>query len=386
MVILRNVLQRQRNRRIAIQAFLLALIALFAWYMVDRALDLDLGFDFLSGPGGFAIATQWLTSYEATDTRWVAYYAGIVNIIRLVAIGIVLAIILGTLLGIARLSSNWLLSTSASFYVETIRNIPLLVQIIFLYTAVLLQLPRIADGYSAFDAFYLNNRALAVPFFDATDGFGIWLILLIIGGAAAWATYRYVSKKEESVGSSQHPITIALAAFVVLGAVTFLITGLPLDPESPTLSTTGVGVTTLTGGLQVTPEFAAVLLGLVIYTSSFIAEIIRGSIQALPVGQGEAAAALGLNYYQRLTLIILPQAMRIAIPPLTNQFLNLTKNSSLAVAIAYPEMVLIGSTIINNVGHAVPMFLLIWATYISMSLIISIVMNTLNNRVQLAGR
>ncbi|NQW17437.1 MAG: ABC transporter permease subunit [Chloroflexi bacterium] len=362
------------------------LIVLFVFYLIDRALDLDLGFGFLSGPGGFAIAQQWVTDYQSSDTRWDAYLVGIVNTVRLILIGIVFAMVLGTLMGLARLSSNWLVSTIASVYVETIRNIPLLIQIIFLYTAVLLQLPRISDTYSAFDIFYLNNRSLALPFFDADGSAGIWFLLVALSAVAAWAVSRSLKRREESSGSNLHPMAMSFAVFILLAAITFVITGSPLNPDAPSLMTTGVGVQNIQGGLQVTPEFAAVLLGLVIYTSSFIAEIIRGSIQALPGGQNEAAAALGLNFYQRMTLIVLPQAMRIAIPPLTNQFLNLTKNSSLAVAIAYPEMVLIGSTIINGVGHAVPMFILIWATYLAMSLLISIVMNTLNNRVQLAGR
>jgi general L-amino acid transport system permease protein len=168
--------------------------------------------------------------------------------------------------------------------------------------------------------------------------------------------------------------------------VTFFATGTPLDPDAPALSITDVGIRNINGGLQISPEFAAVLLGVSIYTGAFIAEIVRGSIQALPRGQNEAAAALGLSGYQRMTLIILPQALRIIIPPLTNQFLSLTKNSSLAVAIAYPEIIWVGTTIINNIGHAVPVFVLIFGTYLGLSLVISVVMNAFNRRVQLAGR
>ena len=378
--------RRQRTRGYLIQALFLVGVGLIVAYLIVQALDLDLDFDFLSGPAGFAIPHQWLTNYEPTDNRFTAYITGVANTIRLVIVGIALTIIIGVLAGVARLSSNWLLSRLATLYVETIRNTPVLIQIVFWYTVVFLELPEIVENRNLFGAFYLSNRALALPFVDSNGDFGIWVIFLAVGAIAAWWARARVIRREEATGRALHATPIALGVFAVIGAIGFLATGLPLDADVPTTSVTDFGIRSIDGGLQITPEFAALLVGLVLYTGAFIAEIVRGSIQALPRGQSEAAAAIGLSSYQRMTLIILPQALRIMIPPLTNQFLNLTKNSSLAVAIAFPELVFVGTTVINNVGHAVPVFLLIWATYIVLSLIISIIMNTLNRRVQLVGQ
>lgn len=354
--------------------------------MIDRALDLELGFGFLSGPGGFNFSNQWLTGYDSNDSRLGAYGVGILNTVRLVLIGIVLTTILGVFAGVARLSDNWLVSRLATLYVETIRNTPLLIQIVIWYTVVFLQLPKIADAVNILDVFYLSNRALALPSLAANGAFGLWAIFLAIGAVAAFILRKWLLRREERDGESLHATTWGLALFVVLAVVTFIATGTPLEPNTPSLHVTDVGIRNITGGLQVSPEFAAVLIGLVIYTGAFIAEIVRGGIQALPRGQDEAATALGLNGYQRMTLIILPQALRIIIPPLTNQYLNLTKNSSLAVAIAYPEIIWVGTTIVNNIGRAVPVFLMIFATYLALSLAISVVMNSFNRRVQLAGR
>ena len=377
--------RRRRTRRLILQAGFLAVVALVGVYFVARALDLKLDFDFLRGPGGFALSHQWLTDYGPTNTRLDAYGAGVVNTLRLVAVGLVLATVLGTLAGVARLSGNWLLARLATLYVEAVRNTPLLIQIIFWYTAVLLQLPAISENANLFDTVLISNRALALPFVDADGAFGLWVALLAIAAALAWWVRRRLLRRETERGGDRHATSIALLLFAALGGIAFAVSGTPLSADVPELGSPAPGISVVTGGVQVTPEFAAVLLGLVIYTGAYIAEIVRGSVQALPRGQSEAAAALGFSGYQRMTLVILPQALRIIIPPLTNQFLNLTKNSSLAVAIAYPDLVLVGTTIINGVGHAVPMFLVIFATYLALSLGISVVMNALNRRVRVAG-
>lgn len=369
-----------------IQAAIAAGAGLVALYLLLKALDLELGYGFLSGPGGFNFSNQWLTTYDSNDSRLDAYGVGILNTVRLVFIGIVLTTILGVLAGIARLSDNWLVSRLATFYVETIRNTPLLIQIVIWYTVVLLQLPRISEAINVLDVFYLSNRSLALPYVSTDGAFGLWLIIVAGSAGAAIVLRGWLRRREDRAGGTQHATLWALALFAVASVVAFLATGTPLEPDTPSLQVSDIGLQSISGGLQVSPEFAAVLLGLVIYTGAFIAEIVRGGIQALPKGQDEAAAALGFSGYQRMTLIILPQALRVIIPPLTNQYLNLTKNSSLAVAIAYPEIIWVGSTIINNVGHAVPLFVLIFATYLSLSLVISVVMNTFNKRVQLAGR
>ena len=376
--------RRRRTRRLVRQAAFAAALALALAYLISRALSLELGFDFLNGPGGFAISHQWITGYGSGDSRLDAYLVGVFNTIRLIVVGIALATLLGVVAGVSRLSGNWLVARLALVYVEVIRNTPLLVQIVFWYTAVLLQLPKITDGATLFGVVFISNRALAIPWAEPSGRFGLWIALLVASAVAAWAVRRRRSRREERQGEPAHPNAYAGATFAVLGLASFAATGTPLEPETPELVTPEVGVRFYEGGLQVTPEFTALLLALVIYTGAFIAEIVRGSIQALPRGQAEAAMALGLSGYQRMTLIILPQALRTMIPPLTNQYLNLTKNSSLAVIIAYPELVFVGRTLINNAGHAVPMFLIIMVTYQLMSLLISALMNALNRRVRMA--
>ena len=379
--------RRRRTRRIIIQIAIAVGVGLFVFYMADKARDLDdLGFDFLSGSGDFPLSTQWLTNYQSNDTLLGAYGAGIFNTVRLVVIGIVLATILGVLAGIARLSSNWLVSRLATLYVETIRNTPLIIQIVIWYTVVFLRLPRVEDAIEYSGLFYLSVKGLALPSLTIDGSFGMWVIFLVLGAMAAFGLQWWLHRKEEQQGGSKHAVAWAFLLFAIVAVVTFMLTGTPLEPDTPSVVITGANIYSVRGGIQVEPEFAAVLLGLVIYTGSFIAEIVRGGIQALPKGQTEAAAALGLSGYQRLTLIILPQALRTIIPPLTNQFLNLTKNSSLAVVIGYPEIIFVGNTMINKIGHAAPVYLMIFGTYLLLSLAISVAMNAFNRSVQLAGR
>ncbi|MBN4064752.1 ABC transporter permease subunit [Dehalococcoides mccartyi] len=332
------------------------------------------------------MSNQWLTSFDSNNSRLDAYGAGILNTVRLVIIGIILTTIIGVLAGIARLSDNWLVSRLATLYVETVRNTPLLVQIIIWYTVVFLQLPKISEPINVLDKAYLSNRALALPYVSTEGSFIAWLIALVIAGVLAFGFRNMLNTRQNADGKNRHAMRKALGLFLIVAVVSFFATGSPLNADIPAIQTTAIGLASISGGLQVSPEFAAVLFGLVIYTGAFIAEIVRSGIQALPRGQSEAAAALGLSGYQRMTLIILPQALRIIIPPLTNQFLNLTKNSSLAVAIAYPEIVWVGTTIINGIAHAVPIFIMLFATYLALSLLISVAMNAFNKRVQLAGR
>ena len=366
----------------SIATFVLLLLTL---YFVARALTLDLSIDFMTQRAGFSIANQWLTTVESSDSRWAIYGAGVFNTIRLVAVGIVLATLLGVVMGVARLSNNWLVSRLASVYVEVIRNTPLLVQIIFWHTAVLLQLPRISENVNIGGVAFLSNRALALPWPHSQGISGVWVVLLLAAAAFAWWIRRRRLREEDETGRSTHANAVALGSFLILAAGTYVATGLPVGIDAPELTTTATGTQDYLGGIKVTPEFAALLFALVFYTGSFITEIVRGSIQALPRGQNEAAAALGLSGYQRMTLVILPQALRIMIPAVTNQFLNLSKNSSLAIVIGYSELFLVSSTIVNNAGRPVPMFTVIIATYLALNLLIAAAMNWLNRRVQLAN-
>ena len=377
--------RRQRARRLLFEVAFSALVLLFLVYAALQAADLKLTFDYLSGPAGFALSHTWLVEFKASDSRLDAYLTGIVNTIQLVAIGIVLATIVGVVVGVSRLSGNWLVSSLATLYVEVIRNTPLPVQVFFWYFAAFLKLPTIENSVDVAGLGFISNRAVVLPSLDAGPFAWLWLILLALGAVSAWFVRRRRLAREVERGTPAHPNLYALGTLVAVGAVAFLATGLPLRPDLPALVVLDRGVPSFEGGFAVSPEFTALLVALVVYTGAFIAEIVRGSIQALPRGQGEAAQALGLSAYQRTTLVILPQALRTIVPPLTNQFLNLNKNSSLAILIAYPELVFVGRQIMNNVGHAVPMFILILATYIAMNLVISAAMNLLNARVQLEG-
>ena len=383
----RRLFRSRRAQRFVVQAVFAACVALFIAYMVARATALDLSFEFLTGPAGFALSNQWITGYDSADRRIDAYLTGVWNTVRLVAVGIVLATLLGVVMGVARLSRNWLVSRVALTYVEVVRNTPLLVQIIFWWSAILLaRLPRIEEGASLGDVVFISNRALALPWPQARGLTAPWVALLAVALLVAWLVRRWRMRVEDRTGQQARAGAYALAAFAALAAVAFLATGLPVGIDTPSLIVPDRGAPNYSGGIEVTPEFAALLLGLVVYTGSFITEIVRGSIQALPLGQSEAAAAVGLGAYQRLTLIILPQALRTMIPALTNQYLNLLKNSSLAVAIGYSELFFVGNVIINNVGHAVPMFIVIMLTYMAIGLLISVAMNALNRRVQLVGQ
>jgi general L-amino acid transport system permease protein len=343
-----------------------------------RRQGIDLSFDFLKQRAGFGIKEG--IDYSSSESFLKAFWVGVVNTMAVASVGIVLATVLGLVIGVARLSTNWLVRRLAQAYVEVIRNVPVLVQIIFWYVAVVLALPVIGGGLSLWDVAFLSNRGTAVPWVRAGSGagtFGLFLLAGLVGAAAAW---RWRTRVNERTGAPPRRFATAAGVFVAVAVVGFLVTGAPLSIDVPVAERFGYE-----GGIQVSPEYTALLLGLVIYTAAFIAEIIRGSIQAVSKGQKEAAEALGLSPAQQLRLVVLPQALRIAIPPLNSQYLNLTKNSSLAVAIGYPEIISVSSTIINQAGRATQMLLLVMATYLTLSLIISALMNGVNRLVTTRG-
>jgi len=338
----------------------------------------DLSFDFLQRRAGFGIKEG--IAYSTNESFLKAFTVGVVNTIIVAVSGIVLATVLGLVIGVARLSANWLVRKIAQVYVELIRNIPVLVQIIFWYVAVVLALPVIEGGVSLGDVAFISNRGTALPWFRLEPGAGAWALFLVAAVVAAWSVRRWRTLLAERTGASSRGAWWSLGTFLAVAAAGFLLTGTPLAGQVPELERFGYR-----GGLQVSPEFTALLLGLVIYTAAFIAEIVRGSIQAVPKGQKEAAEALGLSRRQQLRLVVLPQALRVAIPPLNSQYLNLTKNTSLALAIGYPDIVHVSNTIINQAGRATQMLLLIMITYLVMSLVISLVMNGLNRMVATRG-
>jgi general L-amino acid transport system permease protein len=343
-------------------------------------LRITFGFDFLQQTAGFGIGEG--PPYSPTDSYATAFGVGIVNTLRVILIAIPLATLLGVLAGIARLSRNWLLSRIATVYVETFRNVPLLLQLFFWYTAVILKLPTIDTPIVWTGPTYLSNRGIYLPSSTPSPAFDGWLIAIGAGLILSIVVYVLRRRYQENTGRSGYAIILGFLVFVVFALGSWLLSPVrPLIPDIPVRE--GFN---FKGGMSLTPEYAGLLIGLVMYTGAFIAEVVRAGIQAVSKGQTEAARALGLSNSQVLRLVVLPQALRVIIPPLTNQYLNLAKNSSLGVAIGYPELFSVGGTILNQSGHAIEMLSLIMITYLSMSLLTSLITNTYNRRIQFVER
>ena len=341
------------------------------------------GFGFLDAPGGFDI-NQHLISFSSEEgsTYGRAFLVGLLNTVLVSAIGIVLATILGFFIGIARLSTNWIVARVAQVYVEVIRNVPLLLQLIFWYNAVLKPLPAPRNAISFGAGFFLSNRGLTVPEPTFGPGSADIFYAFVIGLLIALGFRHWARGRQERTGAQYPTGLVALAAIIGLPIIAYLVLGRPITFDVPVQKGFNFA-----GGLQIFPEFVALLLGLVIYTAAFIAEIVRAGIQAVSRGQIEAAHALGLRNKPTLDLVVIPQAMRVITPPLTSQFLNLTKNSSLAVAIGYPDLVQIfAGTALNQSAKAIEIMLMTMAVYLSLSLITSFVMNVYNRRMALVER
>ena len=381
----------QRNRNIVIQAVFLLFVTLLGVYFFVRASGLELSLSHFSSRAGFGLSHTFLVDYTSNDSRWVAYFTGVVNTIRVCLVAIFLTTLLGTVMGVARLSKNFLTSKIAWTYVEVLRNTPLLIQIIF-WQIVFLQLPQISEAITFGDTTAISNRGILLPWISDNGNAQIWFIFLGIVAAGSLYLSYFLNKREDVSGKSfsifgnrLNGNLVGISLFVIVTIVTYFAFGRPVSMDIPEIAQNNKGTWMQSGGFDLSPEFAAILFALVIYTGTFITEIVRGSIQSLSKGQTEAAQAIGLSKYQAMTLVILPQALRSIIPPLTNQFLNLTKNSSLAVVIAYPDLFMVSRTIMNNSGHALPVFFLILLTYLFLSLCISLVMNLINRRVTRIG-
>jgi general L-amino acid transport system permease protein len=340
------------------------------------------GFGFWKNIAGFDISQTLIPYSSSTSTYGQAFWVGLLNTLLVAALGIVLATILGFTVGICRLSRNWLISRVATGYVELIRNIPLLLQLLFWYNAVIKALPELRDSYTFWGGGFLNNRGLFLPQPIPQPGFGVVEIGLLVGIIGAVAYSLWAKRRQEATGQQSPVLWVTLALVIGLPLVIFLVAGSPLEFAYPEK-----GRFNIRGGLEIIPEFGALLLGLVTYTASFIAEVVRAGIQSVSHGQTEAAYSLGLRPGPTLRLIVIPQAMRVIIPPLTSQYLNLTKNSSLAVAIAYPDLVQVFTgTVLNQTGQAVEVILITMAVYLTISLTTSIGMNIYNARMSLVER
>ncbi|GAB4437086.1 MAG: ABC transporter permease subunit [Anaerolineae bacterium] len=348
--------------------------------------------DFLQRTAGFELLEG--PAFSREDTFADAFRVAVVNTLRVVSVGLVLATILGVVIGIARLSSNWLVRHIALVYIEALQNTPLLVQLYFIYLGVFLALPNLRDGPIELPGpVYLSNRGLVTPGVIFSETFSIWFLYVVVGlVAASFVWYARTRAAEHAGRPPTGRLVPALATVAVLAVVGWLAVGAPPltfslpVPDMRELPTGEVVVRRIEGGDTLTPEFSALLLGLVIYTAAFIAEVVRAGVQAVPHGQIEAARAQGFSYFQTLQLIVLPQALRIIIPPLGNQYLNLAKNSSLAIAIGFPDVFSVSNTIANQSGQSVTMLLLIMASYLTMSLTISAGTNFINRRMQIKER
>ncbi|HEV2100454.1 MAG TPA: amino acid ABC transporter permease [Stellaceae bacterium] len=338
------------------------------------------GFGFLGREASFAIGES-LIAYAPSDTYARAFLVGLVNTLYVAVLGIVLATVLGTMIGIARLSRNWLIAKLSLVYVETFRNIPLPLQLLFWWTFLREGAPSPRQAWRPLPGVFVSNRGVEFPVPQSNPAH-LWIFLaFVLGLAGAIGVSRWARRRQMATGAQFPSGWIGLALLVGLPMVVFLGTGAPLAFDWPALKGFNFA-----GGGAVSPEFAALLFGLTIYTASFIAEIVRAGILSVSWGQSEAAAALGLRPGLTMRLVVLPQALRVIIPPMTSQYLNLTKNSSLAVIIGYPDLVSIANTTINQTGQAIEGIALIMMVYLAISLTIALSMNLYNRAVALVER
>ena len=378
-------------RSVVYQLLAIGVVIAVGYYLIHntitnlKALGVSTGFGFLERSSGFDIS-QALITYSSTSTFGRAFIVGLINTAVVALCGIVLATLIGFTVGIMRLSKNWLISRLGTLYVEVVRNIPVLLQLIFVYTVLLALLPAptrpSADQAGQSVMFMLNTSGLFVPKPILAEGAGWFLWSIPVAIVLAWLTAKLLFRRRELTGTTTlPPVWTALAVLIGLPLVVYFVEGQPLTLEYTTL-----GRFRPQGGLNLLPEFVAIVLGLSIYTASYIAEVVRSGILAISHGQTEAAMALGLTPRQTLRLVIIPQALRVIIPPLTSQYLNLTKNSSLGVAVGYPELFSVAGTINNQTGQAVEVIAITMAVYLLFSLVTSAFMNWYNGRIALVER
>jgi general L-amino acid transport system permease protein len=344
--------------------------------------QLSFGFDFLQSQAGFNIGES-VIAYQPTYSYLQALGVGLVNTLRIVALGLVLATLMGIGVGIARLSHNWLVRQLGTIYVETLRNTPLLLQLVFWYFAVFVSGPPFERRFRLLDEISFSQRGLLLPDFLPRLSLFTWLVCLGIGVILARWVWHFQQRRRLEQGEPTKPWFMAAVTVVFWGCMAWVLTReFPFNLEWPAVQNN----TTIKAGLLLTPEYSALLLGLTFYTAAFIAEIVRGGILSVPKGQWEAARSLGLNPNLTLRWVILPQALRVMVPPLTSQYLNLAKNSSLAIAVGYPDLYSVSSTTYNQTGRAIEVVLLMMATYLAISLLISLGMNFYNRRIQIVER
>ncbi|WP_273528230.1 amino acid ABC transporter permease [Pseudomonas sp.] len=362
-------------------------VVAFGWFLFHNTQanlahrGINSGFGFLDNAAGFGIP-QHLIDYSESDSYGRVFWVGLLNTLLVSVIGIILATLIGFALGVARLSSNWLIRQLATLYIETFRNIPPLLQIFFVYFAVIGPLPGPRDSLSLGGVIFLNNRGVQLPAPSAAEGFWPFWLALLVAVLAVVVLARWARARRHATGQPFPLLWSSLGLLVAIPTLSVLLWGAPFDWEVPQLQRFNIR-----GGWIVIPELVSIVLALAVYTAAFIGETVRAGIQAVSHGQSEAAASLGLRTGQTLRLVIIPQALRVIVPPLTSQYLNLAKNSSLAAAIGYPDMVsLFAGTVLNQTGQAIETMAITMSVYLAISISISLLMNWYNRRIALIER
>ena len=359
----------------------LLILAALNFLKAAEARNMTLTFGFLKEAAGFPISNPPI-EYDPSMSFGRAFFVGLVNTLLVSATGIITATILGTLVALARLSSNWLLSRIALVFVEFNRNIPLLVLLFILYFVVFGQLPQVKESITWPGAMYINRRGIYLAWPRLTESGLPFVVLIVVGILLAVVAFVVLRRHREMTGQNTYFVQASIGIFLLCGALGWVFAGgSPFELSVPVLE--GFN---FQGGLRLTPEFAGMFIGLTTYTAAFIAEVVRSGIQAVDRGQIEAARAVGLSTIQVLSLVVMPQALRIIVPPMISQYLNLTKNSSLALAIGFQEVFSVGKIAINQAGRAVPVFALVMLTYLVLSLLTSLVLNIYNRSIQFVTR
>ena len=373
-------------RAVIYQILVVGAVGFVVWYLISNTManletrKIATGFGFLEREAGLPIG-EAVIEYSPADTYAKALFVGLLNTLRVAILGIIFATILGTIIGISRLSRNWLLAQTARVYVEVMRNLPLLLQLLFWWTLFRDMFPGPRDALSPLSGVFLSNRGVKIPVLLWQPEYAYVLATMLAGIVVSYLLHRWSRKRQDATGQQFPFLRVMLGLVVVLPLLVFLVLGAPLELQKPELR--GFN---FVGGATLTPEFAALLIGLVTYTAAFIAEIVRSGILAVSHGQTEAALALGLKRGHVLRFVVLPQALRVIVPPTTSQYLNITKNSSLAVAIGYPDIVSVANTTLNQTGQAIEGIAIIMAVYLTISLSISLFMNWYNKHIALVER
>ena len=375
-----------KKRAIFFQVITFCMVGLLAYYLISNTLinlkkqNIATGLGFLQKESSFEIGES-LIPYSAASTYGRALLVGALNTIEVAFIGVVITIILGTIIGVARLSTNWLVSKLAAIYVEVMQDIPVLLQLFFWYAIFYETLPSPQEAISPGAGIFMSNRGVAFTIPEGHPAHKYMFLAFLVGCVIVYLIRRWARKRQEKTGQFFPTFRVGMAIIFGLPFITWLAFGTPMKMDAPKF----IGFN-FQGGLMVSPEFIALLMGLILYTAAFVAEVVRAGIQSVSKGQREAAMAIGLRPAFVLNLVILPQALRVIVPPLTSQMLNLTKNSSLAVAIGYPDFVSVANTTINQTGQSIEGVALIMAVYLFFSLTTSVFMNWYNKRVALVER